>query len=174
MSAQEQAVDDTMNFDECMLFAKDHPICAFTTVDGDQPRVRMLGMWFADEKGFYFWTTKIKEVYRQLRENAKVELCFYAPPAGALVSFLHTKQLYAIRDGPLGEGGTIDLGKSMRASGNVVFLDDPKLKDRLLEERPFLRPVAEDMVFFRVEKGEAWFWTFADSGRESVIERITF
>ncbi|MGZ4904935.1 MAG: hypothetical protein ACXVIP_04665 [Halobacteriota archaeon] len=66
------------------------------------------------------------------------------------------------------------MGKEMRAAGNVVSLDDPKLKERLLEERPFLRPVAEDMVFFRVEKGEAWFWTFADSGRESAIERIAF
>ena len=174
MSAQEQAVDDIMNFDECMLFAKDHPICAFTTIDGDQPRVRMLGMWFVDEKGFYFSTTKVKEVYQQLRENAKVELCFYAQPAGALISFLHTKQLYAVRDGPLGEGGTIDLGTAMRASGNVVFLDDPKLKERLLEERPFLRPIAEDMILFRVEKGEAWFWTFADSGRESAVERVKF
>jgi pyridoxamine 5'-phosphate oxidase len=163
-----------MNFDECVLFAQDHPICAFTTIDGDKPRVRMFGMWFVDEKGFYFWTTKAKEVNRQLRENAKVELCFYAQPAGAQVSFLHTKQLYAVRDGPLEAGGTIDLGKSMRASGNIVFLDDPKLKERLLEERPFLQSQAENMVFFRVEKGEAWFWTFADSGRESDIERIKF
>jgi uncharacterized pyridoxamine 5'-phosphate oxidase family protein len=117
----------------------------------------MFGMWFADEEGFYFSTTKVKEVCRQLRENAKVELCFYAPPAR-----------------PLGEGGTIDLGKVMRASGNVAFLDDPKLKERLLEERPFLRHNVENIVLFRVEKGEAWFWTFADSGRESAIERIKF
>jgi pyridoxamine 5'-phosphate oxidase len=174
MSVQEQAVDVTMNFDKCMLFAKDHPICALTTIDGDQPRVRMFGMWFADDEGFYFSTTKVKEVYRQLRENAKVELCFYAPPAGALVSFPQTKQLYAVRDGPLGEGGTIDLGKAMRASGNVVFLDDPKLKERLLEERPFLRPQYENIVLFRVEKGEAWFWEFANGGRESEIERVHF
>ncbi|MGA7075820.1 MAG: pyridoxamine 5'-phosphate oxidase family protein [Halobacteriota archaeon] len=146
-----------MNFDECMRFANEHAICSFATVDGDQPRVRTFGMWFADKEGFYFSTAKVKEVYRQLRENAKVELCFYAPPAR-----------------PLGEGGTIDLGKVMRASGNVAFLDDPKLKERLLEERPFLRPNAENIVLFRVEKGEAWFWTFADSGRESAIERIRF
>ena len=117
----------------------------------------MLGMWFADKEGFYFSTAKGKEVYRQLRENAKVELCLYAPPAR-----------------PLGEGGTMDIGKVMRVSGTVVFLDDPKLKERLLEERPFLRPNAENIAIFRVEKGEAWFWTFADSGRESAIERIKF
>jgi len=146
-----------MNFDECMRFANEHAICSFATVDGDQPRVRTFGMWFADKEGFYFSTAKVKEVYRQLRENAKVELCFYAPPAR-----------------PLGEAGTIDLGKVMRASGNVAFLNDPKLKERLLEERPFLRPNAENIVLFRVEKGKAWFWTFADSGRESAIERIRF
>ncbi len=163
-----------MNFDDCMSFAKDHPICSFSTIDGDRPRGRMFGMWFVDEKGFYFWTTKVKEVFRQLRENPKVELCFYAQPAGSLVSFLHTKQLYAVRDGPIEEGGTIDLGKEMRVSGTAAFLTDSALKDRLLDERPFLRPVVDDMVFFRVEKGEAWFWTFADSGREATIERITY
>jgi uncharacterized pyridoxamine 5'-phosphate oxidase family protein len=84
MSAHEQAVDDPMNFDECMLFAKDHPMCAFATVDGDQPRVRMLGMWFVDRKGFYFSTAKVKEVHRQLMANPKAELCFYAPPTRSL------------------------------------------------------------------------------------------
>jgi pyridoxamine 5'-phosphate oxidase len=146
-----------MGFNECILFAKEHPICAFATADGDQPRVRMLGMWFADSDGFYFSTSKVKEVHRQLKVNSKAELCFYAPP---------------IR--PPGEQGTMDTGKVMRASGAVAFLDDPKLTERLLEERPFLRPNAENIAIFRVEKGEAWFWTFADSGRESAIERIQF
>ncbi|MEI7827313.1 MAG: pyridoxamine 5'-phosphate oxidase family protein [Euryarchaeota archaeon] len=146
-----------MNFDECKRFAEEHAICSLATVDGDQPRVRMVGMWFVDKVGFYFSTANVKEVYRQLRGNAKVELCFYAPPAR-----------------PLGEEGAMDMGKVMRASGTVAFLDDPKLKERLLAERPFLRPNAENLVLFRVEKGEAWFWTFADSGRESAIERTRF
>ncbi len=94
---------------------------------------------------------------RQLTANHKVELCFYAPPGSA----------------PR-EGGTMDIGKVLRASGVVAFLDDPKLKERLLEERPFLRPTAENIAMFRVEKGDAWFWTFSDSGRESAIERISF
>jgi hypothetical protein len=89
--------------------------------------------------------------------NHKVELRFYAPPGR-----------------PPGEGGTMDIGKVMRASGVVAFLEDPKLKERLLEERPFLRPTAENIAIFRVEKGDAWFWTFSDSGRESAIERISF
>jgi uncharacterized pyridoxamine 5'-phosphate oxidase family protein len=62
----------------------------------------------------------------------------------------------------------------MRASGDVRFLDDANLKKRLLNERPFLRPHADDQVIFRVQNGEAAFWTSADSGRESAIERIRF
>jgi len=146
-----------MDFDECIQFATEHPLCAAATVDGDQQRVRMLGMWFATKEGFYFSTAKVKAMCRQLTANHKVELCFYAPPGSA----------------PR-EGGTMDIGNVPRASGVIAFLDDPKLKERLLEERPFLRPTAENIAIFRVEKGEAWFWTFSDSGRESTVERISF
>ena len=114
-----------MDFDECIQFATEHPLCAAATVDGDQQRDRMLGMWFATKEGFYFSTAKVKAMCRQLTANHKVELCFYAPPKH-----------------PPGEGGTMDIGKVLRASGVVAFLDDPKLKERLLEERPFLRPTA--------------------------------
>jgi hypothetical protein len=48
------------------------------------------------------------------------------------------------------------------------------LTERLLEERPFLRPHADDQVIFRIQNGEATFWTSADSGRESALERIRF
>jgi hypothetical protein len=48
------------------------------------------------------------------------------------------------------------------------------LTERLLEERPFLRPHADDQVIFRIQNGEATFWTSADSGRESALERICF
>jgi uncharacterized pyridoxamine 5'-phosphate oxidase family protein len=58
-----------MDFDECIRFATEHPICAVATVDGDQPRVRMLGMWFAAKEGFYFSTAKVKAMCRQLRAN---------------------------------------------------------------------------------------------------------
>jgi pyridoxamine 5'-phosphate oxidase len=63
-----------MNFDECIRFATEHPICAVATVDDDQPRVRMLGMWFAANEGFYFSTAKVKAMCRQLTANHKVEL----------------------------------------------------------------------------------------------------
>ena len=48
------------NFDDCVRFANQHMLCAVATCDRDQPRVRMLGMWFADAHGFYFSTIKTK------------------------------------------------------------------------------------------------------------------
>ena len=146
-----------MDFEECVKFANERIICSVATVDADQPHVRMFGMWFADKDGFYYSTQKTGNVYRQLSVNPKLELCFYAPP-----------------ETPLGQGPTMDMGKVMRATGTAEFIDDPSMKERLLNERPFLRPFAENAVIFRVKNGEAWFWTFADSGRESAIERVRF
>ncbi len=146
-----------MNFEDCVKFANEQIICSVATVDGDQPHVRMFGMWFADKNGFYFSTRKTRSVYRQLSVNPKLELCCYAPP-----------------EAPLGEGPSIDMGKVMRATGRAEFIHDPALKERLLNDRPFLRPFAENAVIFRVKSGEAWLWTFVDSGRESEIERVRF
>ncbi|MGZ4944143.1 MAG: pyridoxamine 5'-phosphate oxidase family protein [Halobacteriota archaeon] len=146
-----------MNFEELVKFANEQIICSIATVDGDQPHVRMFGMWFADKDGFYFSTQKSGNVYRQLLANPKLELCFYAPP-----------------ETPLGQGPAMDMGKVMRATGTAEFIDEPSMKERLLSERPFLRPFAENAAIFRVGNGQAWFWTFADSGRESAIERVRF
>lgn len=157
INGHKRRVDDMTSFEECVRFANEHIICSVATVDGDRPRVRMLGMWFADRDGFCFSTVKTKELYRQLGVNPRVELCFYAPP----------KQ-------PLGQEGSTDIGKMMRVSGEATFLADANLKERLLSERPFLRANAENQVIFRVQNGEAWFWTSQDSGRESTIERIRF
>lgn len=146
-----------VNFEDCVRFANQHMICSVATCDRDQPRVRMLALWFADAYGFYFSTAKTKKLFRELSANRKAEVCFYAPP-----------------EGPLGQEGSTDIGTMMRASGEVYFLGDATLKERLLAERPFLRPHADDQVIFSIQNGEATFWTSTDSGRESVLERIRF
>jgi pyridoxamine 5'-phosphate oxidase len=45
-----------MDFKDCVDFANETKTCYLATVEGDQPRVRALGMWYADETGFYFQT----------------------------------------------------------------------------------------------------------------------
>ena len=47
------------------------------TADGDEPRVRAMLLYKADESGIYFHTGPFKEVYRQIIENPNVQMCFY-------------------------------------------------------------------------------------------------
>lgn len=127
---------------EYIRFANENPICYLATIDRDQPRVRALGFWFADETGFYFQTGAIKPFYLQLRKNPKTEVCFYH------------------HDG-------MD-GKMMRVEGQVEFLDDVDLKRRVLEDRPFLKefgltPESPGLVIFRISHGKAHFWTMENN-----------
>ncbi len=48
------------------------------TVDEDQPRVRGMMLFKADENGIIFHTASTKDVYKQIMENPKAELCFNA------------------------------------------------------------------------------------------------
>ena len=43
-----------MDFQDCIKFATEIPVCYLATADGDQPRVRTFLLWYADETGFYF------------------------------------------------------------------------------------------------------------------------
>ncbi len=129
-----------MNFDECIRFANENPVAWVATTDGDQPRVRPLQMWFADATGFYFQTWTIKDIYREITRNPRVELGFWNPGDG---------------------GGTV-----LRVAGPIEWVDDPALKRRSFEERPFLAelgltPESPELVLFRLAKGEAYTWTQA-------------
>ncbi len=143
-----------MNLQDCVKFANEHRVCYVATTEGDQPRVRALGMWFADDRGFFFQTEAVKAIYKQLHDNDKIELCFYAP-------------------GP-------NIGTMMRVAGRIEWVDDLALKSRVLEERPFLKALGiqgpEDplLALFCVSSGEAYFWTMAQNMREGEIERIKF
>jgi uncharacterized pyridoxamine 5'-phosphate oxidase family protein len=62
----------------------------------------------------------------------------------------------------------------MRLSGEVEFLDDPDLKKQLLQDWPFLQPVEPVVELFRIQSGEAFFWTMDDVLKEKEIERVKF
>jgi uncharacterized pyridoxamine 5'-phosphate oxidase family protein len=127
-----------MDFKDCIKFANETPVCYLATMDGNQPRVRALGFWFANDKGFYFQIGAMKDKYGQLQANRKVEACFWQP----------------------GEA----TGTMMRVAGEVEFLDDQELKKKVLEDRPFLKEFGmtfdhPGLIIFRITKGEAYFWT---------------
>jgi pyridoxamine 5'-phosphate oxidase len=147
---------EMMDIQEYVKFANDTRTCYLATVEGDQPRVRAMGMCFADETGFYFNTESVKALSKQLAKNQKVEIIFH-----------HTKP------GP-------DAGKVMRLSGKVEFVNDPAIRARIYKDRQFLKGVGittpEDprLVVFRISKGEAFFWTMAENMKEASIPRIKF
>jgi len=131
-----------MNKLDCIKFTNENPICYLATSEGDQPRVRALGFWFADETGFYFQTSTIKEFTRQLKVNPKTEVCFYR------------------------QEGMI--GKMLRIAGKVEFIDDITLKEKVLIDRPFLKDFglkAESpaLTIFKIAHGEAHFWTMENN-----------
>ena len=144
-----------MDFKDCIKFANDNPVSFIATMEGEKPRVRAFLMWFADESGFYYHTGTAKSVYKQLKNNPNVEICFY-----------HA-------------GGEMMAKNMMRVTGEVEFLDNAKLRARLLEERPFLKALMKSpsdpvLAIFRIPKGEAWFWSMAENMREAEIPRIKF
>jgi len=131
-----------MNIQDCIKFTNENPICYLATVEGNQPRVRAMGFWFADETGFYFQTATVKEISNQLKENPNVEACFYKH-----------------------EGM---LGTMLRISGKVEFIDDVKFREKALNDRPFLKNFgitvdSPKLVLFRISHGEAHFWTMENN-----------
>ena len=131
-----------MDIKDCIQFTNANPFCHLATTEGTQPHVRALGFWFADKTGFYFQTGDTKEFYRQLKINPKTEVCFY-----------HHE-------------GTI--GTMLRIAGEVEFLNDLQLKERVLRERPFLKEFgltieSPGLIIFRIAHGKAHFWTMENN-----------
>lgn len=132
-----------MDFKDCIKFANETPVCYLATVEGDQPRVRALAFWFADETGFYLLIGSMKDMYGQLQANPKAEICFWTPakaPADPMSS-------------PM-----------MRVAGEVEIVDDPKLQDKAFEEKPLMKEVGmtfehPGLAIIRIAKGEAYFYT---------------
>ena len=56
-------------------FLKDAEVYYLATVDGEQPRVRPFGTAHIFEDKLYIQTGKAKDVYKQISDNPKVEIC---------------------------------------------------------------------------------------------------
>ena len=56
-------------------FLKEAETYYLATMDGNQPRVRPFGTAHIFEGKLYIQTGKVKSVYKQLKENPKVEVC---------------------------------------------------------------------------------------------------
>ena len=124
-----------MTFKDCIKFANDNPVSFMATIDNDQPRVRTMLLWYADESGFYYQTSDSKQIYPQLKANPKLEICFYK------------------------QKDMVDT--MLRVTGEVEFMDDKELREKVFKARPFLRnlgytPESSGLYIMRIAHGEAY------------------
>ena len=101
------------------------------TVDGDQPKLRPLGMHYEADGKVLFGVGDFKEVYKQLRANPKCEIAAAKPD-----------------------------GHWIRYTGRAVFDDDPKYAEQALELMPHLRSIYNEqtgnkMMIFHLEDAKA-------------------
>jgi uncharacterized pyridoxamine 5'-phosphate oxidase family protein len=66
-----------MNKEALFDLMRTNPVFYLATLEDDQPRVRALFLYRADEQGIIFHTGKMKDLYRQLAVHPRVEMCFY-------------------------------------------------------------------------------------------------
>lgn len=126
-----------MNKDEIMKLINSCQIFHLATIEGSKPHVRAMMLYSADENGIIFHTGKIKDVYKQLSINQKVELCFNN----------HQENI------------------QIRVEGSVKLEEDLELKKEIVAKREFLKPWIEksgyDMLaVYRLKNGIATIWTF--------------
>ncbi len=63
------------NMEEVQAYLKECGAFFIATVDGDQPRVRPFGVSEIIDGKLYLCTGKVKDVYKQIAKNGKVEIC---------------------------------------------------------------------------------------------------
>ncbi len=112
-----------------------------------EPRVRGVLLWYADSTGFYFHTSRSKELFEELRNNPRVEVAFVA----------HEPEM-----------------TMLRIRGHVEFVEEAELKERLLEERPWLKNYGDGtmrdlLAVFRIVHAKGKFWTQALNMKEREI-----
>ena len=127
--------------EEILKFLQDSETFYLATVESDQPRVRPMGFVMLYEGKLCFCTNNKKDMFKQIKNNPKVEFC-------------------ASKD-----------GKWLRISGKVVFNPDSAVKEKALEVRPTLKNkyTVNDGIFeiFHFESATAVF-SDMQGGRKEV------
>ena len=127
-----------MTKNDIIKFINENPACHLATADQDQPRVRGMLMYRADEQGILFHTGTTKDLYKQLKANPKVEFCFFNPKTN----------------------------EQLRVTGLAESVEDQKLKEEIVTNRPFMQPWIKEkgygfLAVFRVKDCAATVWTMA-------------
>lgn len=144
------------NLNEILLFANQNPSCWLATSEDNQPHVRGMFMWYADETGFYFHTAKAKRLYHQIKLNPKIEAAFIRN-ANDPINF-----------------------ETLHVTGIAEEVEDKELEERLMKERAWLQGNIEqagvdtEVVIFRIVKGSAYIWNMSWNIKEKEAPRVSF
>lgn len=135
-----------MDKQEIFKILNSNPAFHLATMDGDQPRVRGMLLFKADENGIIFHTSSAKDLFKQIEKNNKVELCFNSSEI------------------------------QVRVSGELVIDTDKALREEIFNHpsRAFLRAwekmgIADLVTVFRVKNAVATTWTLATNFEEKVF-----
>jgi uncharacterized pyridoxamine 5'-phosphate oxidase family protein len=120
-----------MNKTEILDFMTTNPTHFLATTDGKTAYVRPFGTYQANEKGLYYFTQTVKDVYKQMAEHPEIETCYY--------------------------NGDVTL----RIRGRVKFIEDMALKQEIVTNRDFLKPQIEKngwdyLKVFTLENAKAY------------------
>lgn len=122
--------------EEILKLINENPAFHLATMDGDQPRVRGMLLFRADENGIIFHTASTKDVYAQIMKNPKAEMCFQCK------------------------------GVQVRVTGTLELLNDDSLKEEIFNHptRKFLQAWKENGIdgllqVFCMKNPTAVLWT---------------
>lgn len=125
-----------MSKSEIFKLMNENPAFYLATADGDQPRVRGMLLYRADENGIIFHTASTKDVFAQIKSNPKSEMCF--------------------------EGN----GVQIRVTGTLEQVNDENLREEIFNHptRKFLHAwkdngIDELLEIFVIKNGTAVEWT---------------
>ena len=115
-----------------------NPAFHLATVEDDQPRVRGMLLFRADEHGIIFHTASTKDLYAQIKKNPKAEMCFFGD------------------------------GTQIRVTGVLEQIYDDELREEIFNHptRQFLQAWKDNGIdhllqMFRMKNCEAVTWTMA-------------
>jgi pyridoxamine 5'-phosphate oxidase len=134
-----------MDKKEILEFINKNPMACLGTVDDNKARVRGMETFRADENGLIFYTSKSKDVFKQIARNPEVEVCY------------------------------ISGASQVRVRGKMEILEDLALKKEIVEKRPFLQQIYQGnydgMGVCRL-KGKATTWSMENMAAPKTFTEI--
>jgi len=125
---------------------KANPNGVFATQDGNKVKTRIFQYLFSDGNKVYLSTSSEKPVYKQLQANPHVSFCTHPQ----------------------------DFTPVLSINGKVVFVDDPALKKRALDEYPNIKGIfktPDNPVFkiFYIEIEEVETFSYAEGPKTYTV-----